>query len=109
MWSRSMFPLQRRSSSAVSRPPSLRSRLSVNASGEVLVGGDTVETLAGLRDTFDALFMGSRGYGPIGRVLLGGVSARLMRRLDVRLSSCLAADSAHRSPGITGKVEGMKA
>lgn len=55
----------------------------VNASGEVLVGGDTVETLAGLRDTFDALFMGSRGYGPIGRVLLGGVSARLMRRLDV--------------------------
>jgi nucleotide-binding universal stress UspA family protein len=54
----------------------------VKASGEVLVGGDTVETLAVLRD-FDALFMGSRGYGPIGRVLLGGVSARLMRRLDV--------------------------
>ena len=55
----------------------------VKASGEVLLGSDTVETLAGLRDAFDALFMGSRGYGPIGRVLLGGVSARLMRRLDV--------------------------
>jgi nucleotide-binding universal stress UspA family protein len=55
----------------------------VKAFGEVLVGGDTVETLAGLRDAFDAMFMGSRGYGPIGRVLLGGVSARLMRRLDV--------------------------
>jgi nucleotide-binding universal stress UspA family protein len=55
----------------------------VKASGEVLVGGDTVETLAGLHGAFDAMFMGSRGYGPIGRVLLGGVSARLMRRLDV--------------------------
>jgi nucleotide-binding universal stress UspA family protein len=56
----------------------------VKASGEVLVGGDTVETIADLRDTaFDALFMGSRGYGPIRRVLLGGVSARLMRQLDV--------------------------
>jgi nucleotide-binding universal stress UspA family protein len=27
--------------------------------------------------------MGSRGYGPIRRVLLGGVSSRLMRHLDV--------------------------
>ena len=56
----------------------------VEASGEVLVGKDTVQILAGLRDTaFDALFMGSRGYGPVRRVLLGGVSARLMRQLDV--------------------------
>jgi nucleotide-binding universal stress UspA family protein len=56
----------------------------VKASGEVLVGGDTVETLASQRDTmFDTLFMGSRGYGPIRRVLLGGVSSRLMRHLDV--------------------------
>jgi nucleotide-binding universal stress UspA family protein len=54
------------------------------SSCEVFVGGDTVETLAGLRDTaFDALFMGSRGYGPVRRVLLGGVSARLMRQLHV--------------------------
>lgn len=56
----------------------------VKASGEVLVGRDTVETLANLRDSaFDALFMGPRAYGPIRRVLLGGVSARLMRQLDV--------------------------
>jgi nucleotide-binding universal stress UspA family protein len=56
----------------------------VEASGEVLVGGDIVQTLTDLRDTaFDALFIGSRGYGPIRRVLLGGVSARLMRQLDV--------------------------
>ena len=56
----------------------------LTASGEVLVGGDVVKTLADLRDTsFDALFMGSRGYGPVRRVLLGGVSAGLMRQLDV--------------------------
>jgi nucleotide-binding universal stress UspA family protein len=56
----------------------------VNASCEVLVRGNTVEALVGMRDTaFDALFMGSRGYGPVRRVLLGGVSARLMRQLDV--------------------------
>jgi nucleotide-binding universal stress UspA family protein len=56
----------------------------VEVSGEVLIGQNTVETLAGVRDnTFDALFMGSRGYGPIRRVLLGGVSARLIRQLEV--------------------------
>jgi nucleotide-binding universal stress UspA family protein len=56
----------------------------VTSSCEVLVGGNTVEALVGLGDTvFDALFMGSRGYGPIRRVLLGGVSARLMRQLEV--------------------------
>ena len=54
------------------------------SSCEVLVEGDTVEALAGLRDTaFDVLFVGSRGYGPVRRVLLGGVSARLMRHLQV--------------------------
>ncbi len=41
--------------------------------------GDVVETLSEL-DEVDALFCGSRGYGPARRVLLGGVSARLMRR-----------------------------
>lgn len=41
--------------------------------------GDVVETLAEL-DEVDVLFCGSRGYGPARRVLLGGVSARLVRR-----------------------------
>jgi nucleotide-binding universal stress UspA family protein len=54
----------------------------VEATGEVLVG-DVAETLTGLRNAIDALFMGSRGYGPIRRVLLGGVSSKLMQRLDV--------------------------
>ena len=41
--------------------------------------GDVVETLAAMDDV-DVLFCGSRGYGPARRVLLGGVSARLLRR-----------------------------
>jgi nucleotide-binding universal stress UspA family protein len=41
--------------------------------------GDVVETLSELEEV-DALFCGSRGYGPARRVLLGGVSTRLMRR-----------------------------
>ncbi|WP_328286773.1 universal stress protein [Actinoplanes utahensis] len=44
-----------------------------------LRSGDVVETLAALNDV-DVLFCGSRGYGPARRVLLGGVSARLLRR-----------------------------
>jgi nucleotide-binding universal stress UspA family protein len=40
--------------------------------------GDVVETLSELDDV-DVLFCGSRGYGPARRVLLGGVSTRLVR------------------------------
>ena len=45
---------------------------------EVLVG-NVVDALAEL-DEVDVLFCGSRGYGPARRVLLGGVSTKLMRR-----------------------------
>ena len=41
--------------------------------------GDVVDTLADLDDA-DVLICGSRGYGPGRRVLLGGVSARLVRQ-----------------------------
>jgi nucleotide-binding universal stress UspA family protein len=51
----------------------------VQASGEVLTG-DVVDVLSNLDDEVDALFCGSRGYGPVRRVLLGGVSARLIGR-----------------------------
>jgi nucleotide-binding universal stress UspA family protein len=44
-----------------------------------IISGEVVETLAGL-DEVDVLFCGSRGYGPARRVLLGGVSARLLRK-----------------------------
>jgi nucleotide-binding universal stress UspA family protein len=50
------------------------------ASGHLRTG-DVVEILAELDSTeIDLLFCGSRGYGPLRRVLLGGVSSRLVRR-----------------------------
>jgi nucleotide-binding universal stress UspA family protein len=44
-----------------------------------LLVGDVVSMLADLDDV-DLLFCGSRGYGPVRRVLLGGFSSRLVRR-----------------------------
>jgi nucleotide-binding universal stress UspA family protein len=44
-----------------------------------LLVGDVVARLADLPGV-DLLFCGSRGYGPVRRVLLGGVSSRLVRR-----------------------------
>jgi nucleotide-binding universal stress UspA family protein len=44
-----------------------------------LLVGDVVDLLAELPE-IDLLVCGSRGYGPVRRVLLGGVSSRLMRR-----------------------------
>jgi nucleotide-binding universal stress UspA family protein len=46
-----------------------------------LLEGDVVDTLATLdRRDADLLVCGSRAYGPLRRVLLGGVSSRLLRR-----------------------------
>jgi nucleotide-binding universal stress UspA family protein len=50
----------------------------VPATGRILTG-DVVHVLSEL-DEVDVLFCGSRGYGPALRVLLGGVSSRLVRR-----------------------------
>jgi nucleotide-binding universal stress UspA family protein len=55
-------------------PPELEPRT-------VLLEGPVVESLAALGpDEVDLLMCGSRGYGPARRVLLGGVSSRLIRR-----------------------------
>jgi len=49
--------------------------------GEELLEGDTVEALAALDEhEIDLLVCGSRAYGPVRRVLLGGVLRRLIRR-----------------------------
>jgi nucleotide-binding universal stress UspA family protein len=46
-----------------------------------LLEGDVVDALAALDEhECDLLVCGSRGYGPVRRVLLGGVSSRLVRR-----------------------------
>ena len=50
----------------------------VNATAEVLTGSPA-EVLAAKAGSVDLLVTGSRGYGPVRRVLLGGVSSRLMR------------------------------
>jgi nucleotide-binding universal stress UspA family protein len=48
--------------------------------------GPVVEALGDLRpDDADVLVCGSRGYGPVRRVLLGGVSSRLLRHARVPL------------------------
>lgn len=47
----------------------------------VVLEGDVVDALAALDDRdVDLLVVGSRGYGPLRRVLLGGTSSRLVRR-----------------------------
>jgi len=50
----------------------------IAATGRVLTG-DVIELLADIEDV-DVLFCGSRGYGPARRILLGGVSSRLVRQ-----------------------------
>jgi nucleotide-binding universal stress UspA family protein len=52
----------------------------VAAEGQLLEG-EVVDALATLdRRDADLLICGSRAYGPLRRVLLGGVSSRLLRR-----------------------------
>ncbi|HET8599106.1 MAG TPA: universal stress protein [Segeticoccus sp.] len=52
----------------------------VTATSEVIVDSDVVDTLADLPGQHpDLLVCGSRGYGPVRQVLLGSVSARLIR------------------------------
>jgi len=52
----------------------------VPTTGELL-SGNPVDALGSLDDRdIDLLICGSRGYGPLRRVLLGGISAKLVRR-----------------------------
>jgi nucleotide-binding universal stress UspA family protein len=50
----------------------------VPATGRILTG-NVVDVLSEI-DEVDVLFCGSRGYGPARRILLGGVSSRLVRQ-----------------------------
>jgi nucleotide-binding universal stress UspA family protein len=70
-------------------PPELEPRT-------VLLEGAVVESLAALGpDDVDVLVSGSRGYGPARRVLLGGVSSRLIRR--ARLPVAVVPRATHAS------------
>jgi nucleotide-binding universal stress UspA family protein len=44
-----------------------------------LLSGDPPEAIASAAKDLDLLIVGSRGYGPVRRVLLGGFSARVIR------------------------------
>lgn len=61
----------------------------------VLLEGDVVDTLAGLGpDDIDVLFCGSRSYGPVRRVMLGGVSSRLTRQAQLPITVVPRAGAA---------------
>lgn len=52
----------------------------VQATGEVVIDDDVADTLADLPGPeVDVVICGSRGYGPVRQVLLGGVTTRLLR------------------------------
>jgi nucleotide-binding universal stress UspA family protein len=51
----------------------------IEATGDVITDADPTSVIAGASEHLDLLLMGSRGYGPLGRVLLGGVSSRVVR------------------------------
>ena len=69
-------------------PPELEPRT-------VLLEGAVVESLAALGpNDVDVLVCGSRGYGPVRRVLLGGVSAPLIRRARVPVAVVPRATTA---------------
>jgi nucleotide-binding universal stress UspA family protein len=75
----------------------------------VLEDGDPAEVLARQGVELDLLVMGSRGYGPLRRALLGGVSAEVMRTapcpvIVVPRSSTAAKDAAPRRVATTTEV-----
>jgi nucleotide-binding universal stress UspA family protein len=70
-------------------PPELEPRI-------LLLEGAVVESLAALGpDDVDVLVCGSRGYGPVRRVLLGGVSSRLIRRAQLPVTVVPRASTAY--------------
>lgn len=50
-----------------------------------IIDGDAVHALSHLEGSADLLVVGSRDFGPVGRILLGGVSARLSRHCPTPL------------------------
>ncbi len=90
-------------------------RLAAAASGcttegeieEVLEEGDPAEALAARSAGLDLLLLGSRGYGPLRRVLLGGVAGEVIRRAScpVVVTPRSAAHSRLRS-SVAGILSG---
>ena len=64
-----------------------------------LDSGRPAELLIGLSETVDILVMGSRGYGPLKAVLLGGVSGQV-----IRSAACPVVVVPRRAAAAVGSV-----
>ena len=75
-------------------------RLSSKLEAEgTLQSGKPADVLIGLTETVDILVMGSRGYGPLKAVLLGGVSGQV-----IRSAACPVIVVPHRAVTAVGSV-----
>ena len=69
--------------------------------------GDPVEELTLYSASLDLLVVGSRGYGPAGRLVYGGVAQRLAR--TARCPLLVLTRSARTAPSATGVADGHAA
>ena len=75
-------------------------RLSSRLESEgTLYSGRPADVLIGLSETVDILVIGSRGYGPLKAVLLGGVSGQI-----IRSAACPVIVIPRRAPAAVGSV-----
>jgi nucleotide-binding universal stress UspA family protein len=75
-------------------------RLSSRLESEgTLYSGRPADVLIGLSETVDILVIGSRGYGPLKAVLLGGVSGQI-----IRSAACPVIVIPRRAPTAVGSV-----
>jgi nucleotide-binding universal stress UspA family protein len=75
-------------------------RLSSNLEAEgTLQSGKPADVLIGLTETVDILVIGSRGYGPLKAVLLGGVSGQV-----IRSAACPVVVVPRRATSAVGSV-----
>jgi nucleotide-binding universal stress UspA family protein len=68
------------------------------------IEGRAVEELTDLKPELDLLVLGSRGYGPVRRVMLGGVSSRVVRR-----ASCPVLVLTRSAPSAASSEDGVPA
>ena len=64
----------------------------------VLLDGNPGDVLAGQSESLDLLVVGSRGYGPLRSILLGGVSGHVIRTAHCPVLVCPTETSAPGSP-----------
>jgi nucleotide-binding universal stress UspA family protein len=64
----------------------------------VLLDGDAGERLSEQTESLDLLVVGSRGYGPLRSVLLGGVSGQVIRRARCPVVVCPANEHSDDPP-----------